>query len=469
MPATGPTTQAGKAASSRNALKHGILSAAPLVTPQEAPGDWLSHLAQVRENLAPRDHLETCLAERVALLLWRMRRLACAEALAIAWSHDRIVNDYPKEEINGENPSPVSELAERLRQAKRMRALWNSIADLEDDQRLDGATAALLVDQALCVAAMPQGHAPPYLPLHGDWAQILWTGRGLRACLQWIVTDRGLNEEHFRSRCREHFENEVKMAEKIVEAVDRDLGWMACRRMLPPEPDMQLQIRYEAHLGRELSRTMKVFRDLQARSEVDATRHPTSDTRHPAGAPNGAIRIRSNQAADPLDGGYPKNCETNSAPTAQPSETSLSQHSTAPAQHSVTRSTAAAAGGNGENCETNSAPTEQPSEALLLQHSTCPDRVGITPAPQSSPSREAAASASHGNPSNRERKEAASPDFDDADAQAEFDLLSKNDPAFLRELQERAFISCVPLEALLGERHRQAKRAKVPILVPPKR
>ena len=75
----GPKTEAGKAASSRNALRHGLLSEAPLTAAYEKPDEWQAHLRAIVESLAPRDQAEACLAERVALLHWRLRRCAAAE------------------------------------------------------------------------------------------------------------------------------------------------------------------------------------------------------------------------------------------------------------------------------------------------------------------------------------------------------------------------------------------------------
>lgn len=75
----GPNTAAGKAASARNALRHGLLSDTPLVTGCETQEDWQAHRDAVLAALRPQDHLQTCLAERAALLHWRLRRVGVAE------------------------------------------------------------------------------------------------------------------------------------------------------------------------------------------------------------------------------------------------------------------------------------------------------------------------------------------------------------------------------------------------------
>ena len=76
---TGPRTAAGKAASSRNALRHG-LAARTAVVPGEDPADFERFRAELREALAPRNGLEEVLAEVAVEAAWRLRRAWRAEA-----------------------------------------------------------------------------------------------------------------------------------------------------------------------------------------------------------------------------------------------------------------------------------------------------------------------------------------------------------------------------------------------------
>src|SRR3954454_23858369 len=86
---TGPKTEAGKAIARVNAVKHGGL-AVTLVLPEiERLDEWEAHLAGTLASLAPVGHLETALAERVALLLWRMNRVARFEREMIAVGQER--------------------------------------------------------------------------------------------------------------------------------------------------------------------------------------------------------------------------------------------------------------------------------------------------------------------------------------------------------------------------------------------
>src|SRR5215208_2068118 len=79
---TGPRTTEGKVIVARNATTHGIYSNVPVV-PGECPEEWEAHRAGVVASLTPVGLLEVNLAERAALLLWRLQRLARYEAETI--------------------------------------------------------------------------------------------------------------------------------------------------------------------------------------------------------------------------------------------------------------------------------------------------------------------------------------------------------------------------------------------------
>jgi hypothetical protein len=75
---TGPKTADGKAAASRNALRHG-LTARQIVCYDERESVYVAFHATMRENLAPADEVEEQLVERIILCSWRLRRIARAE------------------------------------------------------------------------------------------------------------------------------------------------------------------------------------------------------------------------------------------------------------------------------------------------------------------------------------------------------------------------------------------------------
>lgn len=79
---TGPVTLRGKQAVANNALKHGVFSKS-LILSDEDPAEYKSLLDQLLLELHPSGLLEQTLVERIALTLWRQRRLVRAETANI--------------------------------------------------------------------------------------------------------------------------------------------------------------------------------------------------------------------------------------------------------------------------------------------------------------------------------------------------------------------------------------------------
>ena len=78
---TGPRTEAGKARSSLNALKHGLTAQTSLL-PGEDP-DALREFGELLEaDLRPMGALQKLLVQRIVAIAWKLRRSAAAEEKA---------------------------------------------------------------------------------------------------------------------------------------------------------------------------------------------------------------------------------------------------------------------------------------------------------------------------------------------------------------------------------------------------
>lgn len=80
---TGPRTEEGKSQSRRNALKHGILAPALLITEgehAEDPAEFDELLGALSRDLAPVGRLEEMLVEKIAVCWWRQKRALRCEA-----------------------------------------------------------------------------------------------------------------------------------------------------------------------------------------------------------------------------------------------------------------------------------------------------------------------------------------------------------------------------------------------------
>ena len=77
---TGPKSAAGRAASSANALRHGLSAAHAIVLPDEDPEAFERLQRGVFADLDPQGALQAALAQRIVVLLWRLDRAARLEA-----------------------------------------------------------------------------------------------------------------------------------------------------------------------------------------------------------------------------------------------------------------------------------------------------------------------------------------------------------------------------------------------------
>jgi hypothetical protein len=104
----GPVTQEGKEVVKWNATRHGIRSPAPVVPGVEKVEDWEEHRDRVLESLQPEGHLELVLAERVALLSWRLHRVTRYETESIALFQERAEDGRWRRAADSPNPRSSS-------------------------------------------------------------------------------------------------------------------------------------------------------------------------------------------------------------------------------------------------------------------------------------------------------------------------------------------------------------------------
>ena len=76
---TGPRTEQGKGASELNAIRHRLLAKSVVVPNLENDEEWQDFRKGVLTDLNPVGRLQEELAERIAQILWRIRRVAWHE------------------------------------------------------------------------------------------------------------------------------------------------------------------------------------------------------------------------------------------------------------------------------------------------------------------------------------------------------------------------------------------------------
>jgi hypothetical protein len=132
---TGPRTAKGKAKISKNAFKHGLLSE-DIIIPGEDPKLFAYIKQELVEQLDPIGFQEAEIAERMAVLMWRLRRVYRVEARIFAYEQAVAEVDRTGAE-------------RKSHEVKVDKFLALSFADLEIDDEEEYAKASEAEDAAI--------------------------------------------------------------------------------------------------------------------------------------------------------------------------------------------------------------------------------------------------------------------------------------------------------------------------------
>ena len=282
----GPRSSAGKAISSRNAVRHGVLAAIPVVPGLERQEDWEAHRAGVLASLSPEGHIESVLAERVALQLWRLHRVARYEALTIVTAQETVEKDVTDKRRRWrlDDPSPAAQLegtANDLRQQQEQLRCLHQLPALADDAPLSAADADLLMRSVEEVAQQTDRNdiSIPFIPSGAaidDYPD--WTAGKLRWVLTAWATLEGRDVADLVTTALKEAAAQLQFLEKELAKqaaqAAQEKGECAAQveraqreRLLLSEPAMERVARYEAHLSRELYKAMHELEALQERRQ----------------------------------------------------------------------------------------------------------------------------------------------------------------------------------------------------------
>jgi len=274
----GPVTQNGKAVVRWNATRHGISSPKPVVPGLEKQEDWESHLEGIMENLSPVGHLEVTLAERVALLSWRLHRVTRHETGAIAISQETIEDDIHERDRflsalrhkGLESTHPVDIRFE----AKYYKRVHNALRRFPShglDKVLKGADASSVVWSVLMEAKKAKGeeidHEELDLPGVPEDAMIeelpAMKVADVRGCVEAIAGHVSLDPDDLLETATYEAGYEARSAAHKKEEVEREISRKVRERILPDEKTLEKISRYEAHLSRQLFHSLHELENLQ--------------------------------------------------------------------------------------------------------------------------------------------------------------------------------------------------------------
>ena len=277
----GPATQEGKEVVKWNAMRHGIRSPAPVVPGVEKEEDWEEHRDGVLDSLSPEGHLEFVLAERVALLSWRLHRVTRYETESIALFQERAEDDlaerrrFASRVLGAAHPEDVRD---NLRAARSDYRLLKRFPKLEDGKHLSAFDAdRILWAVAEVTDRVAEGEVAPEdlleeISIPGvpenteEWEDHDdWTAGAVRAGMDAIATATDENPEELLEVATDSARRDVIRKEQAAEQAERDLGQIVRERLLPDGKTLEKVARYEAHLSRLMFKALHELEALQVR------------------------------------------------------------------------------------------------------------------------------------------------------------------------------------------------------------
>ncbi len=292
---TGPRTVAGKRRSKMNATAHGLRAIAP-VLPGEDPAAWDAFRAGVAADLCATGALETELAERVAVLTWRLRRVATFEVASAVAPPPPPAKPFgyfslPLEPAP-EEPTP-EDVAEDLAAAERELADLRHFAELlpkvsageslsgPDGMRVlrrlatylpepDAPEADIDVDADEFLAAL--GVPERWTDCPEAWDG--WTPEVMRTGLERLATPAEWTVERLLTTAA-HFDAEdvaagilkvdgfrCELATATAGKAEREAN-AARRKAVPDEAALAAVMRYEPHLAGQLAQALDMLARVQ--------------------------------------------------------------------------------------------------------------------------------------------------------------------------------------------------------------
>lgn len=273
----GPYTAAGKAVAKMNATRHGLRANSP-VLPTESAEEWETHRTGIVEAIVPVGALEQSLAERVALLLWRLQRVARFETQMASAAIAEAEEDYVKERetpslLNARSFSrPPETLRREIRRLPAIARLLGELERLDAARRIAGPDANdILTECCSLVGHIDDAFDPeeinfPDLPNNLDWDEFPDITAGiLRRCIDVIA--RAVDEDHAAlvAATRAYCAGRLRTAKAQLAEAEAAISHSREQRALPSRDFLDKIQRYETHLHRQLLQTLHELEAIQGR------------------------------------------------------------------------------------------------------------------------------------------------------------------------------------------------------------
>lgn len=246
LKSTGPKTTEGKARSSGNSLKHGLLAKNVVITEGEGAEDrqaFEALLADMIDQFNPEGSLEEMLVEKIAVCYWRLGRAHRYEVGVLRQTLDTASEDYYKDhETDAQIDDQIVELQNTL---NRMQS------DLDKVSRLFAEEVSL--EEIYDDDAIWDGLSETYSYLLAG--AVDYSSQGIKDAL----TQNGFNDTQIWKLLIESCQKQFDESKSLIEKLENDkvtnrlrLSALKQRGSLPPKIEMDNLLRYETAIERQL-------------------------------------------------------------------------------------------------------------------------------------------------------------------------------------------------------------------------
>jgi hypothetical protein len=272
----GPKTSTGKAIAAQNATTHGVLSRVAVVPGLEREDEWEAHRAGVFQSLSACGQLESVLAERVALLLWRLQRVTRYETESIALAQEAVPEDVASDRRFAgiqrlEKPFYLEDAEGQIEYHQGNLRLLKRFPKLPAEATISGEDAGMILvgmekrAEEVDLAEI----SVPGIPDDVGWEDMEPVTVGaVRLAMQRIGEAAERDPAELYDLVLYHEECDLRGARMELEKMEGELDRKRRERLLPKAETLEKVSRYEAHLSRELTRALKQLEELQDRRQA---------------------------------------------------------------------------------------------------------------------------------------------------------------------------------------------------------
>jgi len=226
----------------------------------------------VFESLSPAGYVQEEVIERLALLLWRQRRVSRYETDMIILARELAEEDWAhgqRAQTGDQRPPELlpATIRRHLDRTRCNQQLLERVLVLPDGTRVDADDALAVLT---CVCDQTEGVKLSDLPLPAIPDGLAteqsdsWTMGQVRGVLESIANLAGQSASDLVNAALAHTRTLVAELSSKIERAETDVSRLRRERVLAPESVIDRIIRYEAHLSEQIAAAMQEFHMLRS-------------------------------------------------------------------------------------------------------------------------------------------------------------------------------------------------------------